>query len=375
MTERRGYHRVWVQATAVLIGALAQTAAAQEQPTPPILTNLHASWTGAVATRGHLDYFRGLDPRPDYQEREEAAIGIGGTLGFRPMSFAELHIGFDLVPRRATRSGARVGQTATMTSAELRISRPRPGPANVPYIGIGVSSLYVTEHDAPASPWPNPSAMWGTGAMLFGGVQRRVGAHTALDIGVSLTAERVARLQVAGDVETDPHAGTALVPRVRFGLSRIPSVTTSRMSDTVTSPIAVGRMVRLHGPRDVMYSGTVLAVNADTILLQSESGRKLRQLPVPLRCLRSIDVYVGNENPARSVISSAAEGLVALSAAALVARYAGEARIPKEPGRFAIRIALPGAALGGALGLLRNRYRWERAPLPAGAGNAARTGC
>ena len=96
---------------------------------------------------------------------------------------------------------------------------------------------------------------------------------------------------------------------------------------------------------------------------------------MPLRCLTSIDVHIGNENPAHSFISSAVEGLVALSAAALVARYAGEARIPKEPGQFAIRIALPGAALGGAVGLMRNRYRWERAPLPAGAGNGGRAGC
>lgn len=375
MAERRGHHWVWVRATAILTGALAHTAAAQDQPTPPILMNVHASWNGAAVTRGYLDYFRGIDPQPDYEQREEAAIGIGGALGFRPLSFAELHLGVDIVPRRVVRSGARVDQTETITSAELRFNPPRPGAANRPYFGIGVSSIYATERDTPTRPWPNTSAMWGTGSMLFGGVQRRVGAHTALDIGVALSVEHVSRLQLAGVVEKDPHTGTTVVPRVRFGLSRLPSVTTSRMADTLTSPIAVGRMVRLHGPRDVTYSGTVLAVNADTVLLQSENSRKLRQVAVPLRCVTSIDLHVGNENPVHSVISSAVEGLVAVSAAALVARYAGEARIPTEPRRFARRIALPGAALGGAVGLLRNRYRWAPAPLPAGAGNGARTGC
>lgn len=375
MAERRGHHWAWVEATAILIGALAHTAAAQDQPTPPILTNVHASWNGAAATRGYLDYFRGIDPQPDYEQREEAAIGIGGTLGFRPLSFAELHLGVELIPRRAIRSGARVDQTETITSAELRFNPPRSGAANMPYVGIGVSSLYVTERDTPTRPWPNTSAMWGTGSMLFGGVQRRVGAHTALDVRVALGVEHVSRLQLGGVVEKDPHTGTTVVPRVRFGLSWLPSVPSARMADASSSPIAIGRLVRLHGPRDVVRSGRVMAVGADTVLLQSETSRHLRQVAVPLRCVTSIDVHIGNENPVHSVISSAVEGLVAVSAAALVARYAGEARIPKEPGRFAIRIGLPGAALGGAVGLLRNRYRWAPAPLPAGAGSGARTGC
>ena len=83
MAERRGHHWAWVQAMAVLIGALAHTAAAQDEPTPPILTNIHASWTGAVATRGYLDYFRGLDPQPDERRRGRhlVPLDLGGVAG------------------------------------------------------------------------------------------------------------------------------------------------------------------------------------------------------------------------------------------------------------------------------------------------------
>lgn len=383
MTERRSHYsaryprrmrrRIAVPCFALSL-ALAHTAAAQDQPTAPILANVHASWTAGDATRGYLDYFRGVNPRPDYQERDGAAIGIGGTLGYRPAAFAELHLGFDVAPRHATRDGVSVGQTETVTSAELRISRPLVDLANVPYIGVGVSSIYASEHSS-THPWPSTTAISGTGAMLFGGVRRRVGVHTALDVGLSLSAERGSRLRLVGDVEKDPHTGTTVVPRVRFGLSWVPSVPVARMGDTASSPISIGRIVRVHGTGDVTYPGTVLAIGDDTILLQTGNGGRLRQVRMPWRCVTSIDVHAGNESRVHTFMSSAVEGLVALSAAALVARYAGETRIASEPGRFAVWVAVPGAALGGGLGLLRDRYRWQRAPLPFGKGSGARTGC
>lgn len=377
MAERRYHHGVRAPArigSGIVIPcvafsiALAHRAAAQDEPTAPILANVHASWTAPAETGGYLDFFRGLEAQPKYEERENAALGIGGTLGFRPVSFAELHFGMDVTPRRATRDGERVSQTATLTSAQLRFSHGRLDRTNVPYVGLGFFTSYVTEPYTPTRPWPYTSAMWGKGTMLFGGLQRRIGARTALDIGLSLTAERVSRIQLLGNIEKDPHSGTTSIPRLQVGLSWLPPAPAARRTEAASSPITVGRIVRLHGAGNATWSGTVLATDADTVRVQSESGRQLRQIAVPWRCVTAIDVHSGDESRVRTLVSSAAEGLVAVAAAATVAQNAGEARIPKEPRRFALRIALPGAALGAVLGMVRNRYQWERQAMRSGRG-------
>lgn len=358
----------------VASACLCRPVTAQTVTDEPIIEgNVHGRASMSNSIRGHLeDFFRGSNPTPTYREQLSTGFGIGGSVGYRLRPGLGLHLSLDITRPQGNREGVSFKQTLIQTTGSVRLSPWSSRRTMIPYLGLGVASIYLREANLQSPPWPYTSALSGHVLALTGGVQRRIGARAALDVGFELAGGRFDDVEIEGSIHKASNTGMTVSPRINVGLSWLPPVNDVGRFARDVSAFEVGRVVRIFGDRGEPLVGSVVDVQRDGVVLQTEQNRAFRQIAVPYACVRHVDVHVGERNVARPVLLTAVQGLVLGSTVFLGARWAGAPGIPIKPGPFALAAALPSAAVGAFVGAWRQRSEWAKAPLPAQVSNAER---
>jgi opacity protein-like surface antigen len=323
----------------------------------PIQVGLQLGVEPSFSVEGPIAYFRGTEPRPTYIESVGSGSGLAATLGYRFGKAFQLSLTYERTGHGGEREQELIDQTMHQVQAVARVNLHPAASGFVPYLSAGVAARVID--DSESSAWPATRRIWGSALTAGGGAQFFLTPEVALDASAEVVYGRFDHAELPNEIRKELGTDRSASTRLRVGVSMYPKVRALPAPLAAEQPlIQPGVVLRAYaGTQSV--AGTVLTVSRDTMIVQVRAP--LQQVAVLLPCLTRVDLHRGRENLGGSAFRSAVEGAVVIGALAIVLRPLRGANGPGEAGPFMRQVVLPGALVGGAIGLTRSRDRWERA--------------
>ena len=141
----------------------------------------------------------------------------------------------------------------------------------------------------------------------------------------------------------------------------------------VTLTSLVGTELRARTTHTLVQGKLLLVLKPDTMLLQSNKGDTLIQVPMPLQCVRAIEQFDGHYSSGHSalhdgIVGVLVGGTVAFAARLIAQNHGDELGHVTHLGNAAtavVGIALISGGIGAIIGSHRHVVRWRPIPVPS----------